>query len=63
MRDDSDPSPERELAPKRGLQLMAIIIVAFALLAIYSNVQRWRRASFESVTIVPAAVSPTPAAP
>ncbi|MDQ2658813.1 MAG: hypothetical protein M3Y03_00155 [Verrucomicrobiota bacterium] len=63
LRDDSDPPPERELAPKRGLQLMAIIVLVLALLAIYSNLQRWRRANFETVTVIPAAASPTPAAP
>lgn len=40
---------------------MALIIVALALLSLYSNVQKARRAKIETVTIVPSA-SPSPAA-
>jgi len=49
-------------APRSGLQLMALILVAMAGLAIYSNVQKARRAQIETVTIVPAtpALLPSP---
>jgi hypothetical protein len=48
-------------APRSGLQLMALILVAMAGLAIYSNVQKARRAQIETVTIAPAApVLPSP---
>jgi hypothetical protein len=60
-----DKAPESR-APRSGLQLMALILVAFAGLAIFSNVQNARRGQIESVTITPAAAttpSPSPAAP
>lgn len=48
-------------APRSGLQLMALILVALAGLAVYSNVQKGRRGQIETVTIVPAApVLPSP---
>ena len=48
-------------APRSGLQLMALILVALAGLAIYSNVQKARREQIETVTIAPAApVLPSP---
>jgi len=53
-------------APRTGLRLMMIILIAMALLAIYANVQKSRREKIESVTIIPApsvtpaATSPTP---
>lgn len=56
------PVPEKPpatAAPRRGLQLIALILVIMALLAIYANVQRARRAQIETVTISPVA-SPTP---
>ena len=62
------PSPEEERefvrAPKAGIKLMAIIVIAMALLAIYANVQKARRGQIEKVTVVPAtpapSVSPSP---
>ncbi len=57
-------------APRSGLQLMALVVVVMALLAIYANVQKARRDQVETVTVIPApspvasiAPSPTPAAP
>jgi hypothetical protein len=38
---------------------MLVIIVAMALLALYANVQRWRRDKIETVIVIPAA-SPSP---
>jgi hypothetical protein len=43
---------------------MAIILLAMALLALYANVQKWRRDKIETVIVRPAAtVTPSPAAP
>ena len=41
---------------------MLAIVGAMALLALYANVQRWRRDKIESVIVSPAS-SPSPAAP
>jgi hypothetical protein len=52
--------------PKSVLALMLIVIVAMALIALYANVQRWRRAEIETVTITPAlspSISPSPSTP
>ena len=49
-------------APRAGVRLMIIIIVAMALLAIYANVQKARRSEIEKVTIIPVA-TPPPASP
>jgi len=38
---------------------MLVIIVAMALLALYANVQRWRRDKIETVIVIQAA-SPSP---
>jgi hypothetical protein len=47
---------------QRGaLRLMIAIVVAMALLAIYANVQRYRRDKIESVTITPISPAPSPA--
>lgn len=48
--------------PPGGLQVMALILVAMTLVTVYSNVQRARRSQIETVTIAPAAPTPTPAA-
>lgn len=53
-------TPAPSLAPRRGLQLMALIIVVMALLSLYSNVQHARREQIETVTILPAPPRPTP---
>ena len=53
-------------APKSVLALMLVVIVAMALIALYANVQRWRRAEIETVTITPASspsISPSPSTP
>ncbi|MEP6699119.1 MAG: hypothetical protein ABJB09_05245 [Verrucomicrobiota bacterium] len=49
-------------APRHGLILMIVVLVAMALLAVYANVQKARRGQIESVTIIPAtpAASATP---
>lgn len=51
-------------APRSGLQLMALVLVVFAALAVYSNVQKARRDQVETVKILPAtpSQSPSPAA-
>ena len=62
------PQPPRDetpssRAPRSALALMLVVIVAMALIALYANVQRWRRAEIETVTITPASspvVSPSP---
>jgi hypothetical protein len=41
---------------------MLVIVIAFALVALYANVQRLRRDKIEAVTITPAA-SPSATAP
>jgi hypothetical protein len=53
-------------APKSVLALMLVVIVAMALIALYANVQRWRRAEIETVTITPElspSISPSPSTP
>jgi len=67
--DDKTKAPSSQV-PRGGLQLMALILVAMALLAVYSNVQKSRRAQIETVTIAPAPSpkvlpidSPAPSAP
>jgi hypothetical protein len=52
---DDDPSG----APRSGLVLMLVIIVAVALVAVYANVQKARRDKIEKVTIIPISESPT----
>ena len=49
-------------APRSGVRLMIIIVVAMALLAIYANVQKARRNKIEKVTIIPVSTAP-PASP
>ena len=46
-------------APRAGVELMIIIVVAMALLAIYANVQKARRATIEQVTITPVSAAPS----
>ena len=53
---------ESNRAPRGGIRLMIIIVVAMALLAIYANVQKGRRSEIEKVTIIPIA-TPPPASP
>jgi hypothetical protein len=47
-------------APRHGLQLMALIVVVLALLAVFSNVQKAHRAEIEKVTITAAPGTPPP---
>ena len=54
----ADSSP----APRNGVRLMIIILVALALLAIYANVQKARRDKIENATIIPVPSTATPAA-
>lgn len=52
----SSPS---EQGPARGLVVIAIVLVAFALLALYANIQKFRRDKIETVIVTPV-VTPTP---
>jgi hypothetical protein len=58
----NSPPPSR--VSKDALVAMLVIIMVMAFVAIYANVQRWRRDKLEQVIIIPAA-SPTasPVAP
>ena len=48
-------------APRSGLRLMIVILVAMTLLSIYANVQKARRNEIETVTVIPApTAAPTP---
>lgn len=47
-------------APARGIALIVIILGAFALLALYANVQKLRRDKIETVKVTPIAATPTP---
>jgi hypothetical protein len=61
-----DEEPRPSLASTGALVLMLAAIVAVALIALYANVQRWRRVKIETVTITPAsspAISPSPSRP
>ncbi len=44
---------------KDAIVAMIVIVAVMAFVAIYANVQRWRRDKLEKVIIIPAA-SPTP---
>ena len=48
-------------APRAGLRLMIVILIGLALVALYANVQKFRRDKIEQVTITPA-LPVTPAA-
>jgi hypothetical protein len=39
---------------KNVVRLMLAIVIAFALVALYANIQKMRRAKIESVTFIPA---------
>jgi len=53
------PTPDDPTrAPRSGLILMLIIVIAVALVAIYANVQKARRDKIEKVTIIPISESP-----
>ena len=56
------PTPDDPTrAPRSGLILMLVIVIAVALVAIYANVQKARRDKIERVTIIPISESPTAA--
>jgi hypothetical protein len=59
----NSPSPRQpESVPRIALKAMALILFIMLLLALYANVQRWRRDKLENVIVTPAA-SPSPTAP
>jgi hypothetical protein len=49
-------------APRSGLVLMLVIVIAAALVAVYANVQKARHDKIEKVTIIPISESPTASA-
>ena len=53
----SSPAPER--TPPGGMFVMAAILIALALVALYANVQKFRRDKIETVIVTPL-VTPTP---
>jgi len=55
---DQPQTAESSRAPRAGLKLMIVIVVALALVAIYANVQKARRDKIEKVTIIPVSVAP-----
>jgi hypothetical protein len=64
--DEPTPAAPKTRAPRHGWLVITLILVAMALLAVYSNVQRARRGQVETVTIAPpppkASPTPSPAA-
>ena len=56
----ADDRPEVSRAPRSGLILMLVIMVALALVALYANVQKGRRDKIEKVTIIPVSATPAP---
>jgi hypothetical protein len=57
--DEQEQSPGSSRAPRGGLRLMIIIVIAMALLAVYANVQKVRRDKIEKVTVIPISASPS----
>ena len=53
------PAGESSRAPRAGLRLMIIIVIALALVALYANVQKARRHEIEKVTIIPVSAAPS----
>jgi hypothetical protein len=56
-------APPSKPVPPGGIIVMAIILIAMALLALYANIQKWRRNRIETVIVTPVATatpSPTP---
>ncbi|MDQ2825044.1 MAG: hypothetical protein M3R29_06320 [Verrucomicrobiota bacterium] len=52
------PSPreaDSSRVPKIAVRMMIVILVAMALLSLYSNVHRWRREKIETVIVTPTA--------
>ena len=57
-------SPRPSSAPKSALVLMIVIVATMALLALYANVQRWRRDKIETVIVTPeVSLSPSASTP
>src|ERR1700730_8385145 len=54
--------PHSSQLPRIAVRIMIVILIAMALLSLYSNVQRWRRDKVETVIVMPAA-SPSSTAP
>jgi hypothetical protein len=58
--------PKPALVSKKVLRLLLAILIAFGLVALYANVQKFRRVKIETVTFTPAsspAESPSPRSP
>jgi hypothetical protein len=62
MNSPSPREPDSSPVPRIALRMMIVILLAMALLSLYSNVQRWRRDKVENVIVTPAA-SPSPTTP
>lgn len=60
--DSQQREPPAPQIQRVALVVMLAIVVVFALVSLYANVQRLRRDKIESVTITPAA-SPTASVP
>jgi hypothetical protein len=59
----NSPAPRQsESVPRIALKAMALVLFVLLLLALYANVQRWRRDKLETVIVTPAG-SPSPTAP
>lgn len=58
----NSPARPPESLPRVALKATALILFVMLLLALYTNVQRWRRDKLETVIVTPAA-SPSPTAP
>jgi hypothetical protein len=62
MNPSSPREPDSSPVPKIAVRMMIVILIAMALVSLYSNVQRWRRDKIETVIVTPAA-SPSPTTP
>ena len=59
----NSPAPRQpERVPRIALKAMALVLFVLLLLALYTNVQHWRRDKLETVIVTPAA-SPSPTVP
>ena len=57
--DESTQKSPTHRAPKTAVLLMAVIVICLAMLAVFANVQRFRRDAIEVVS-VKSTPSPTP---
>jgi hypothetical protein len=62
-REDQQSAARDSPAPRNGLRLMAVILIAFALLSIFSNYQKANISRIEQVTVAPAPPPIPPPAP